>query len=337
MREAAAGVAATRKGMRMMPDTMQAIAINRFGGVEEMELMTLPVPEAGPDDVLIRLEFAGVGEWDPFEREGGYAELMGETPSFPYILGSEGAGTVEAVGARVSRFAPGDRVYAVGFLTPGVGFYAGYAAVNEEFVAHLPGTLSPEQAAGLGGIGLTAVRGLDDTLKVQPGESVMVFGAGGGVGHAAVQLARRMGARVFAVASGADGVALARRLGADAAVDGRADDVLAAARAFAPDGVDAALLTAGGPAADQALRALGAGGRAAYPNGVEPEPRVPDGVPLHAFNGEPDGDVIRRLNRLVEQGPFEVHVARTFPLAQAADAHRALDEHYLGKLALRTR
>lgn len=317
--------------------TMRAVAIDRFGGVEEMRLRTLPVPEAGPDDVLIRLEFAGVGEWDPFEREGGYAEMTGETPAFPYVLGSEGAGTVAAVGARVAGFAPGDRVYAVGFLTPGVGFYAEYAAVKGDFVSRIPGTLTAEQAAGVGGIGLTAVRGLEDTLGLRPGESVMIFGAGGGVGHAAVQLAKRMGARVFAVASGADGVALVQRLGADAAVDGRADDVPAAARAFAPGGLDAALLLAGGETADSALRALRDGGRAAYPNGVEPEPRAPDGIPLHAFNGEPDGDVIRRLGRWIERGPFEVHVARTFPLEQAADAHRALDEHYLGKLVLRIR
>jgi NADPH2:quinone reductase len=324
--------------MRMtgtIPETMQAIAIDRFGGVDEMQVRTLPVPEPGPDDVLIRLGFVGVGEWDPFEREGGYAEMMGETPSFPYTLGSEGAGTVAAVGANVRGFALGDRVYAMGFLVPGAGFYAEYVAVPAKFVARLPTNMSAEQAAGLGGIGITAVRGLQDTLKVQPGESVLVFGAGGGVGHAAVQLARRMGARVFAVASGGDGVALAMRLGADASVDGRADDVLAAARAFAPDGIDAALLLAGGPAADDALRALRDGGRAAYPNGVEPEPTAPEGIPVHAFNGEPDRDVIDRLNRLIEQGPFEVHVARTFPLAQAADAHRALDEHYLGKLALR--
>jgi NADPH:quinone reductase-like Zn-dependent oxidoreductase len=318
-----------------IPATMQAIAIDRFGGVEEMQARTVPVPEPGPDDVLIRLEFAGVGEWDPYEREGGYAEMTGEVPSFPYTLGSEGAGTVAAAGANVRGFAPGDRVYAMGFLVPGAGFYAEYVAVPAEFVSRLPGNLSAEQAAGLGGIGITAVRGLQDTLNVQPGESVLVFGAGGGVGHAAVQLAKRMGARVFAVASGADGVALAKRLGADASVDGRADDVLAAARAIAPDGIDAALLTAGGPVADDALRALRPGGRAAYPNGVDPVPAAPDGIPVNAFNGEPARDVIDRLNRLVEQGPFEVHVARTFPLAQAADAHRALDEHYLGKLNLR--
>lgn len=318
-----------------VPETMRAVAIDRFGGVEEMQPRMLPVPRPGPDDVLIRLEFAGVGEWDPFEREGGYAEMTGQTPAFPYVLGSEGAGTVAAVGDNVRGFAPGDRVYAVGFLIPDVGFYAEYVAVPAEFVARIPATLTAEQAAGLGGIGLTALRGLEDTLHLRAGESVLVFGAGGGVGHAAVQLAKRLGARVFAMASGADGVALAGHLGADAAVDGRADDVLAAARAFAPDGIDAALLLAGGAVADAALATLRPGGRAAYPNGVEPEPHAPDGIPLHAFNGDPDADIIQRLNRLVEAGPFEVHVARTFPLEQAADAHRALDEHYLGKLSLR--
>lgn len=105
---------------------------------------------------------------------------------------------------------------------------------------------------------------------------MLVLGANGGVGHAALQLAWLMGARVLAVASGADGVALARRLGADAVVDGREGDVVAAAREFAPDGVDAALLTAGGDVARLVLSTLREGGRAAYPHGVEPEPRPVD-------------------------------------------------------------
>ena len=124
---------------------------------------------------------------------------------------------------------------------------------------------------------ITALRGLDDTLGLKPGESLMIFGASGGIGHLAVQLAKRMGARVLAVASGDDGVALARRLGADAVVDGHKDDVAAAAREFAPDGLDAALLTAGGEAAEKALTALREGGRVAYPNGVEPEPQARSG------------------------------------------------------------
>jgi len=92
---------------------------------------------------------------------------------------------------------------------------------------------------------MTALRGLDDTLALKPGESVMIFGASGGIGHLAVQLARRMGARVFAVASGSDGVALVKRLDADAVVDGYKDDIAAAARQFAPKGLDAALITFG--------------------------------------------------------------------------------------------
>src|SRR5256885_591018 len=110
--------------------------------------------------------------------------------------------------------------------------------------------------------------GLDEVLRVKQGESVLVFGAGGGIGHLAVQLAKRMGARVLAVASGEDGVALVKRLGADAVVNGRKEDVEAAAHAFAPSGIDAALVTAGGGATDRALRAFRDNGRVAYPNGV---------------------------------------------------------------------
>ncbi len=156
-----------------------------------------------------------------------------------------------------------------------------------------------------------------------------------GSGILAVQLAKRLGARVFAVASGEDGVALAKRLGADAAVNGRTADVEAAARAFAPDGLDAALVLAGGETTDRALRAMKRDGRVAYPNGVEPAPKAPAGVKVQDYNVEPTPQQIEKLNRLIEAGPFEVHVARTFPLDQAAEAHRELDKHYLGKLALR--
>lgn len=327
---------------RTTPDTMQAAAIDRFGGLDELKIQTLPVPDVGPDEVLIRVESIGVGVWDPWEREGLFRELFrqkhGVEPTFPYVIGFDGAGTVAAVGEAVTRFAEGDRVYADRHMNPKGGFYAEYAVVHADHVSPIPGELTVEQAGAMPVDAITALLGLDDTLGLAQAESVLIFGANGGLGHLAVQLAKRMGARVFAVASGEDGVALATRLGADATMNGRQHDVVAAVREFAPDGLDAALLTAGGDTAERALEALRDGGRAAYPRGVRPEPRARPGVTVTSYVGDDAGpQAFEKLNGLIASGPFEVHVARTFPLEQAAQAHRALDEHYLGKLALRPR
>ena len=288
---------------------MQAAAIDRFGGIETITLQTLPVPEVGPDEVLIRVESAGVGVWDPFEREGGFAKLFGTEQKFPYVLGTDGAGTVVQVGEQVNGFKEGDRVYAAALTNPKGGFYAEFAAVKADNVSHVPDKLTTEQAGVMPCDALTALRGLDDMLGLKPGETLMIFGAGGGIGHLAVQLAKRMGARVLAVASGEDGVALARRLGADVVVNGRKDDVAAAAREFAPAGLDAALVTAGGETADRALAALRAGGRVAYPHGVMPEPKVRPDVRVSSYDVIIDRAAIAKLNRLIEAGPFEVHVA----------------------------
>jgi NADPH:quinone reductase-like Zn-dependent oxidoreductase len=139
---------------------------------------------------------------------------------------------------------------------------------------------------------------------------------------------------VFAIASGDDGVQLAKKLGADSAVDGRSDDVLSAAREFAPNGIDAALVTAGGAKTDQALSAIRKSGRIAYPNGVMPEPTAPDDVKIEAYDGETSPELIERLNELIDFGPFEVHVEQTFRLEDAAEAQAALNKHHLGKIAL---
>lgn len=315
--------------------TMRAIAIDRFGGPETLKTQTVPVPEVAPDEVLIHIECAGLGAWDPYERAGAFTEYIQGEPKFPYVLGSEGAGTIAAVGENVERFKEGDRVYAAGFLNPKGGFYAEYAAVSSDLVSHIPGDLTVEQAGVMPGDGVTALRGLDDVLHLQSGESLMVFGASGGIGHLAVQLAKRIGARVFAVASGDDGVELAERLGADVAVDGRGDEVLNAAREFAPEGIDAALVTAGGDSTDRALSAIRSGGRVAHPNGVMPEPKAPSEVTVEAYDGDADREIIEKLNGLIDAGPFAVHVDRTFPLDQAAEAQAELSKHHLGKLALK--
>lgn len=326
-----------------IPDTMQAAAIDRFGGIETITLQTLPVPEIGPGEVLIRVEAAGAGAWDVEERAGRYAEYLGE-PTFPYVLGWDGAGTVAAVGEHVSRFKEGDRVYATSFPQPeGAGFYAQYATAKADYASPIPDKLTLEQAGVMGWDALTALSGLDDALDLKQGETLMIFGASGGIGHMAVQFAKRMNARVLAVASGDDGVALARRLGADAAVDGRKDApgsrpgqaVVAAAREFAPDGLDAALVTAGGETADRSLEAVRDSGRIAYPNGVRPKPTARSGLHLSSYDAIRGQEATAKLHRLIDSGSFEIHLARTFPLEQVAEAHGLLDEHYLGKLALR--
>ena len=144
-----------------------------------------------------------------------------------------------------------------------------------------------------------------------------------------------MGARVLAVASGDDGIELCNKIGADTAIDGYKDDIIAAAHNFAPEGLDAALLTSGGNLADKVLTTLHEQGRAAYPNGVEPEPKAPPGLTIQSYDGRPDPQAFEKLNRLIEAGPFIVHIAGTFPLEKAADAQRSLAEHHLGKIALR--
>jgi NADPH2:quinone reductase len=316
-------------------ETMRAVALDKFGGPEALKIQTIPIPQIEAQEVLIRVEAAGVGAWDPFEREGGFVEITVIKPTFPYVLGTDGAGTIAAVGKDVTRFKEGDRVYAAELANPKGGFYAQYAAVKADNTSLIPGHLSIEQAAVLPTDALTALTGLEKVLALKSGESLMVLGASGGIGHLALQLAKRIGANVFAIASGADGVELAKKLGADSAVDGRGDTVLDAARQFAPNGIDAALITAGGSTTDQALLAIRKGGRIAYPHGVMPEPNAPGGVSIEAYDGETSRALIDRLNTLIDSGPFDVQVDRTFRLEEVSKAHEALTEHHLGKFALR--
>ena len=122
-----------------MNKTMKTVVIDRFGGLNEMKIRALPVPELDANEILVRVEAAGVGVWDPFEREGGFAKEFNMSPQFPIILGSDGAGTVEAVGEKVSRFKKGDRVYGISFMSPKGGFYAEHVVMKETHAARLEG------------------------------------------------------------------------------------------------------------------------------------------------------------------------------------------------------
>ena len=317
--------------MQTTPQQMQAMAVDEFGGPDKLTLHTLPVPTVDTGEVLIRIEIAGVGIWDAMEREG---ELVYNEVHFPRVLGGECAGTIAAVGESVERFAVGDRVYAQGFMNDKGGCYAQYVVVSEQTVAPMPDRLGMLMAGGLPIAGATALRNLE-ALGTIEGTRLMLWGASGGVGHVALQLAKRMGAHVFAIASGADGVELAKQLGADEAMDGRSDDIVQCARAFAPEGFDTALVLVGGDNVQSTLSLVRQGGIIAFPNGVMPEPKAPDGVELKKANGFADPMLFDQLNQLVSIGEFQVRIAQTFSLEEAAQAQEAMKKHYLGKIVLR--
>ncbi|HCB3961721.1 NADP-dependent oxidoreductase [Klebsiella pneumoniae] len=314
---------------------MEAAVLENFGGSKELSLQTIPVPMIAPHEVLIQVDYAGVGQWDIFEREGGYAEMLGTPQKFPYLLGSEGAGTIVKVGGGVLNFHVGDKVYGPGFLNPKGGFYAEYVAIDSQYLSIIPDTLSIQEASTISGVGVTALRGLEDTLHLKKGESILIFGASGGVGHVAIQLAKIMGAKVFAVASGNDGVALAEKSGADKVIDGKKDDIMASALSFVPDGFDTALLTAGGDAAEKAIQCVRKDGRVAYPFGIYPEPQKQKDKHITGFYGDPDSEIISRLNQYIGSGKLTVHIHETFPLRDVQRAHLALTNHYVGKLCLK--
>jgi len=320
-----------------IPKTMRAAGIDHPGGPEVLQLRTLPVPDVGVNEVLIAVHTAGVASWDADIRQ---RLAYVSKPRFPFVMGNDAAGTVVAIGSSVATLSVGDAVYAYCWDNPKGGFYAEYAAVPASCVARIPKGLTLNSAGALGASGLTALQGLEGALRIQRGETLIIHGASGGVGTLAIQLAKLNGAKVLATASGEDGIALVRQLGADEAVDGRSGDIAAAARKFAPKGVDAVLALAAGDALQKCIDALRPGGRVAFPHGVEPEPKARAGitvVPYDAISG-PEELELARLNKLVEMKKFEVPVAAEYSLQDAAQAHERMAKgHVLGKIVLRVR
>jgi NADPH:quinone reductase-like Zn-dependent oxidoreductase len=206
-----AGVRTRECPTAQIPETMRAIAIDRFGGPEVLKLHALPVPLPGDDEVLVAVHTAGVGPWDAEIREG----WIDSPARFPLILGTDGSGTVAMAGSRVRRLRKGDRVYSYSWANPKGGFYAQYVAVTHARVAPFPGILSMEEARAVATTGLTALQGIDNALALKSGEIVVIHGAAGGVGSLAIQIAKLRGAQVLATATTDAGLAFLRRLGAD--------------------------------------------------------------------------------------------------------------------------
>lgn len=217
---------------------MKAIRVHEFGGPQVLQLEQVPTPNPGPGEVLVLMHATGVNPVETYIRAGTYARL----PELPYTPGNDGAGVVEQVGPGVTEFKPGDRVYTAGSIS---GTYAEFALCKKEQVHPLPANVSFAQGAAVGTPYATAYRGLLQRGDAKPGEMVLVHGASGGVGIAAVQLARAHGLRVFGTAGSDEGLKLAREQGAHEVFDHRA-----------PEHFEQVMKTTGGHGVDVILEML---------------------------------------------------------------------------------
>ena len=312
---------------------MRAAMFDRYGPAEVVRIEERPVPEVGDGEVLVRVDASAVGNTDAVSRSGSpwFARLFFglRRPKYP-MLGTEFAGTIERVGPGVTRFAPGDRVF--GEAEVGAGATAEFVVVGEHgAVAQAPRGLDAAHAVATVDGFLTAMPFLRDAGKVRPGQSVLVNGASGTVGSAAVQLAKHLGASVTAVTSGPN-AELVRSLGADRVIDYTREDFAAERDAY--DVIFDAVGT----------RSFGACRRALKPRGIYLT-TVPTGAimlqaPLTrvfrrgrraaiAFTGLRDSSVkgreLEQLASLVESGVFVPVVDRIVPLDDLVAAHRRVE------------
>ncbi|MEW6721060.1 MAG: NADPH:quinone reductase [Thermodesulfobacteriota bacterium] len=318
---------------------MKAIVVREFGPPEAMRLEELPLPVPGPGQLLVRVRAAGVNPVETYIRSGAYARR----PSLPYTPGHDAAGTVETVGGDASGFAPGDRVYTSGTLT---GAYAEYALCEASRVHPLPSEASFAQGAALGVPYGTAWRALFQRARAVPGESVLVHGASGGVGIAAVQIARAAGLRVAGTAGTAEGSALAAREGAHHVLDhrdphhferamwftgGRGFDVILEMLSNVNLGKDLKILAMGGR-----VVAIGSRGPAEIdPRDVMSRDASILGMLLFNISEEDRASVHAGIRAGLENRSLRPVVSRELPLASAPESHVAvMSPGALGKIVL---
>ncbi|MFE9661664.1 zinc-binding dehydrogenase [Streptomyces sp. NPDC005955] len=310
-----------------MSARMHAIVQSAFGGPEVLVHTEVDVPEPGPGEVLVRVAGAGVNPGDAILRAGRVPELV----TLPWTPGNDVAGVVERVGAGVTRCAPGDRVYGMTALRRR-GAYAEYTAVPADALAPAPANLDLVHAGGLPLVAFTAWQALAVLARVRPGDRVLVHAAAGGVGHVAVQLAKDLGAHVIGTARAARH-ALLRELGADELVDYSTTDFRTA---VAP--VDTVLDLVGGAYGPRSLDVLRPGGLlvgASIDPGTDEQQAAARGLRYVWVTAQPSGEVLEGITERVEAGRLRLVVQRTYPLAEAAEAHRAIEsKRTTGKIVL---
>jgi NADPH2:quinone reductase len=318
---------------------MKAIRVHEFGGPEVLRLGEVPTPKPGPGEVLVRMHATGVNPVETYIRAGTYARL----PKLPYTPGNDGAGVVEQVGSGVKEFNPGDRVYTGGSIS---GTYAEFALCKKEQVHPLPANVSFAQGAAVGTPYATAYRGLFQRGDAKPGEIVLVHGASGGVGTAAVQLARAHGLRVLATAGSDDGIKLVRQQGADEVFDHRAPDHFEQIRkTTAEHGVDVIVEMLANVNLGNDLTILAKGGRVVIIGSrgraeINPRDTMQRDADVRGMilPNTPPTQMVSIHAALVaglENGTLRPVIGKEFPLAEAAEAHRAVMESgALGKIVL---
>ena len=307
---------------------MKAAYFMRFGGPEVLQYGDIPDPVAKPGQVLVDIHAASVNAADWKLRQGQYASVTG----FPYVPGRDFSGVVRALGDGVRDFAVGDAVFGVCDVGHD-GAYAERIAIHAAIVARKPARLSHVEAAALALTGLTALVSIEDTLRLQPGETILIQGGAGGVAGFAIQLAKHLGARVITTASAAN-LDYVRGLGADQVIDYKAQDFTQVV-----SGCDAVFDTVGGDVATRSFAVLRPGGRAAFiasGNAAPASPR-PDVASLRPKVSR-DRPHLERVVELVTKGVVRVPEITTYPLAEAAAAHAVSEARHLrGKLVFKVR
>ena len=316
---------------------MKTISIPAFGGPEQLTLMDMPQPHAGPGEVLVKLDYAGLNFIDVYMRSGQYARSHTYKTPLPMTLGMEGAGTVVEMGDDAAGFKAGDRVaYCIVR-----GSYAEYAVVPASRLVHVPVSVPLDIAAALMLQGCTAHYLSHSAFALGPGKSCLVHAAAGGVGQLLTQLAKARGATVLATAGSAEKAAIAKTCGADQVIPYRETDFREAVMKLTNgQGVDVVYDAVGKDTIHQSIRSLkkrglciNYGGASGLVTSVEPlelaeagsvfftRPHLADYISgAEELRGRTDD-----LFALYASGRLKVAIDRTLPLAQAAEAHRYLE------------
>lgn len=310
--------------------TMKAVRIHKYGGPEVLQYEEAPIPPIGDEDVLIRVYAAAVNPLDWKVRSGW--EIAWFHHAFPLILGFDVAGVIAAVGAKVNNFVIGDEVYGSppAYGVSPAGGYAEYIAVPVGNIAHKPHTLEYIQAAAIPAAGQTAWQALFNAADLQPGQTILIQGAAGGVGVFAVQLAKWRGAHVIGTAS-PHNHAFLHELGADEVIDyttTRFETVV--------HNVDIVLDAVGGEIQHRSLSVLKPDGLlVALFDELDPALVAARGVRQYSFGVQWSASDLAQLAHLVDTKQLQPIVSTVLPLQEVQQAHRLSESHHVrGKIVL---